>query len=94
MSLHRRNPRRDLTEPIIFLALMQAGFSVQKVSVENGPDAWIGRNGIDKPVECKTGTRKLKPGQTQWAERWRGAKPLVLRTIEDAERVIASWPFP
>ena len=88
----RRAAKRDLTEPTIVLALLQAGFSVQRVSGDHCADLVIGRNGIDRWAEVKTGTRKLKPGQAEWAERWRGAKPLVLRTLDDAQKLIETWP--
>lgn len=88
----RRAAKRDLTEPVIVLALLQAGFSVSRISSPDMPDLLIGKGGIDRMAEVKTGNRKLKPGQVAWAEKWRGAKPLVLRSLEDAVRLIESWP--
>lgn len=92
MSLHRRNPRRDLTEPVIVLALLQAGFSVKRISGEDVPDLVLGRNGIDVMAEVKTGKKKLKPGQAEFAEAWRGRKPLVLRSLDDVLVLLRSWP--
>lgn len=92
MSLYRRNPKRDITEPAIVQALRQAGFSVQRVSVKDGPDAWIAKGGYECPVEIKTGNAKLRPGQIEWQANWRGAPPRVLRSLTDALAVISTWP--
>jgi len=93
VSLHRRAAKRDLTEPVIVLALMQAGFSVTRISGADVPDLLIGRNGITTLAEVKTGKAKLKPGQAKFAAEWRGAKPLVLRSLDDALRLIQHWPL-
>lgn len=71
MALHRRAAKRDLSEAVIFLALRQAGFCVQPVSVKDGPDAWISKGGHERAV--KTGKAKLRPGQREWHETWQGA---------------------
>jgi len=92
MSLHRTAAKRDASEPLIVSALEQAGFSVLRLSVKDGPDLLLGRNGRDRTAECKTGKAKLKPGQKTFAENWRGAKPLVLRSMDDALALIQSWP--
>ncbi len=92
MSRLPRQARRDASEPAIFNALRQAGFSVQPVSVKDGPDAWIAKGGYECPVEIKTGNAKLRPGQIEWQANWRGAPPRVLRSLDDALMVIQSWP--
>ena len=88
----RRAAKRDLSEAVIVMALKQAGFSVQPVSGKDCPDLVLAKGGIDRWAEVKTGKAKLKPGQVEWAAAWRGAKPLVLRGLEDVARVIQEWP--
>ena len=92
MSLHRRNPRRDVAESPIVSALLKAGFSVQRISAKDVPDLLIGKNGITKQIEIKTGKAKVRPGQKTWAMDWRGAPVIYLRTLEDAVTLIQEWP--
>ena len=92
MSRLPRNPRRDLTEPVIVLAFLPAGLSGKRVSGEDCGDLVVGRNGIDRWIEVKTGRRQLREGQKAWAESWRGARPLVCRSLDDAVKVIERWP--
>ena len=42
-----------------------------------------GRERRTVAIECKTGRRKLKPGQKRWAETWPG-ETAVIRTAEEA----------
>lgn len=44
-----------------------------------------GKHGVNVLIECKTGKSKLKPGQVQWGQDWRGDPPYVLRTVEEAQ---------
>ena len=92
MSLHRRNPRRDIAESPIVSVLLKAGFAVQRISAKDVPDLLIGRNGITRQVEIKTGKAPVQPGQVTWALDWRGAPVIYLRTIEDTIRMIRAWP--
>jgi Holliday junction resolvase len=84
MSLLRRNPRRDQSEPAIVQALEQTGWSVCQVSVKDGPDLFAAKGGIVVTIECKTGSAKLKPGQVDFQQRW-NAPVYVLRTLKDVE---------
>lgn len=65
-------------------ALQTCGWSVERLSIEDGPDLLIGRDGETHLVECKSGKKKLKPRQADWHARWRGAPVKVFRTIDDA----------
>lgn len=83
MSLHRC--RRDVTETAIIQALEATGWTVQPLSVKDAPDLLIGRAGVTELVECKTGTRDLRPGQVDWVIRWRGRPVRVMRSVADVE---------
>ena len=93
MSLHRRNPKRDKSEAEIVLALQACGFTVARLSGANVPDLLLGKNSVDRTAEVKTGTAKLRKGQQAWADAWRGARPLVLRDLDDVRMLAACWPL-
>jgi hypothetical protein len=81
----RRAAKRDASEESIVQYLRKAGWSVQHLSVKDGPDLLAGRNGATVLIECKTGKGKLRPGQAKWGAEWRGDPPYVIRTVEEAE---------
>jgi hypothetical protein len=87
----RRAAKRDLVEPDIIELFQVSGWSVLRVSVKDGPDFFAAKkcypNG-DRvlrcvAVECKTGTRKLRPGQQAFRKTWQG-EYVVLRTVDEA----------
>jgi Holliday junction resolvase len=91
MSLFRRAAKRDAVEPDIIDALERLGWSVLQVSVANGPDLFAAKNYFNTccghqprcvAIECKTGKRKLKPGQERFKATWAG-EYVVLRSVED-----------
>jgi hypothetical protein len=84
MSLHRRAARRDKSEAPIVDVLKKLGWSVQALSLRDAPDLLLGKNKITLLAEVKTGTGKLKPGQQDWHDNWRGFPVVVLRTPDDA----------
>lgn len=89
MSLHRRAARRDASEPEIRRLFEAAGWSWQPLSIEGGPDALVGAYGVVLlTVECKTGTAKLRASQEVWHANWKGPKPSIVRTAEEAMAVI------
>jgi hypothetical protein len=96
MSLFRKAAKRDAVEGQIVAALRQLGWSVLQVSVKDGPDLFAARRVYKTgpnpedwtwtwrtvAIECKTGTKKLKPGQERFRETWAG-EYVVLRSVED-----------
>lgn len=91
MALHRRNPRRDSSEGPIVEALERFGFTVVRLSIPDGPDLLVGRQGVSRPVEVKTGNEPLRPGQRRWWAAWKGSGCIVLRTVEDVTRLAKYW---
>ena len=81
----RRAAKRDTSEAAIVQYLRKAGWSVLQLSVKDGPDILCGKHGVNVLLECKTGTRKLRPGQVKWGQDWQGDPPYVIRTVEEAE---------
>jgi Holliday junction resolvase len=91
MSLKRWAVRRDTSEAAIIEALEARGFSVQQLSGKDIPDLLIGKMGVTRVVEAKTGKAKLEEGQANWWANWRGNGLIVLRTVEDVERLNRLW---
>jgi hypothetical protein len=91
----RRAAKRDIVEPDIVELFQVSGWTVLRVSVKDGPDFFASRriylqNSRGGPigsrtvaVECKTGTRKLRPGQDAFRRMWQD-EYVVLRTVDEA----------
>lgn len=87
----RRVPqKRDASEAEIVRALRASGCSVAFVSGKDVPDLLIGLRGRNVVAEVKTGKAKLRPGQAAWADAWRGEKPVVLRSVDDALALVGA----
>jgi Holliday junction resolvase len=86
----RRAAKRDSSEADIVSTLRQLGWSVLQVSVKDGPDLFAAKHYYPSggwycrtvAIECKTGKRKLKPGQAEFAKVWQG-EYVVCRSVED-----------
>lgn len=81
----RQAAKRDISEPAIVDALEATGWTVTRLSMKDGPDLLIGRAGVTELVECKTGRKKVRPGQGEWHARWRGRPVRVMRNSLDVE---------
>lgn len=79
----RRAAKRDASEKAIVDALRACGWSVEYLSLPDGPDLLIGRNKRTHLAEVKTGKKKLRQGQAQWHAAWRGAPVCILRDVYD-----------
>ena len=96
MSLSRRNPRRDMSEPGIIRALSALGCSVQPLSGKGVPDLLVGLNGRTILLEVKAPAgplggvsgRGLTEDQQKWWRTWNGEPPWICRTTEDAIRIV------
>ena len=82
MSLHRRNPRRDVSEPEVVAALEACGWTVQPISAKDFFDLIASKRDVNVLVECKTGRRKLSAGQQRTYDTWPGPK-VVLRSADE-----------
>jgi Holliday junction resolvase len=80
----RLRAKRDESEKLIVAALRKLGWSVEFLSIPNGPDLLAGRDGFTTLIEVKTGKGKLKPGQVTWHANWRGAPVQVIRDVAAA----------
>jgi Holliday junction resolvase len=86
----RRAAKRDSSEADIVSTLRQLGWSVLQVSVKDGPDLFAAKHYYPSggwycrtvAIECKTGKKKLKPGQERFRETWAG-EYVVLRSVDD-----------
>lgn len=91
MSLSRIAVRRDTSEAGIIAALKAHGFSVQQLSGKDIPDLLIGKWGVTKVAEVKTGKAKLEEGQANWWAEWNGNPLILLRTVDDVHRLNRLW---
>lgn len=82
MSLNRYAKRRDATEPEIISALLQCGFSVERL--DTPCDLLCGFRGKTFLIECKVEGKKLNENQKDFVARWRGSRMVVLRSAQDA----------
>jgi hypothetical protein len=90
-GLPRYAARRDNAEGPIVEALEACGFTVEQISKKDVPDLLIGRAGITRVVEVKTDDRPLSPGQVRWWGAWNGNGAIVLRTVDDVEKLSKYW---
>ena len=92
MSLHRRNPRRDMSEPGIIRALTALGCSVQPLSGKGVCDLLVGLNGKTVLIEAKAPAgprggishRGLTEDQQKWVRWWQGSPVFICRTVDQA----------
>lgn len=88
MSLNRWAKKRDASEPEIVSALLQCGFSVERL--DRPVDLLVGvpsrRGGPPRAflIECKIEGAKLNKNQQEFVAGWRGPKVVVLRSAQDA----------
>ena len=92
-----RAARVDANQPEIVEALRKAGASVECLhAVGKGvPDLLVGYRGSTVLMEVKDGSkppseRKLRQNQQEWHTRWKGAKPFVVESIEQALEALRS----
>lgn len=86
MSIHRRAAKRDANEPEIVRALLNVGASVERLSGKDIPDLLVGFRQTTFLIEVKDEANKgrVKPGQKDFADGWRGGPVGVCWNITDA----------
>lgn len=82
MSLNRYAKKRDASEPEIVSALLQCGFSVERL--DRPVDLVVGFRGRAFLIECKVEKAKLNKYQAAFVANWRGPKVVILRSEQDA----------
>ena len=88
----RHNARRDANEEGIVQDLLRCGCTVQRLSGKALPDLLVGYQGENYLLEVKTDSGKSKPHQLGWAAEWRGRKPRLVRSAEEALRALGAIP--
>ena len=95
MTLQRHAKKHDENHLTIVNALRAMGCTVETVTGTEGcPDLIVGAFGIDqlaevKPMAREKARRELRPSQVEWHARWRGRRPVVLRTIDDCVALVS-----
>lgn len=82
MSLNRYAKKRDASEPEIVSALLQCGFSVERL--DRPVDLLVGFRGRTFVVECKVDGKKLNKNQSDFVAGWRGSEVVILRSAQEA----------
>lgn len=86
----RRRAKIDSTQREIVDYLRKAGASVAHIHTVPGlPDLICGYAGRDVLVEVKGPRTAVQPHQAKFRDDWRGRRPWVVRSVEDAERLLA-----
>lgn len=82
------NKKRDANEPEIIAALEAIGCTV--VKLHEPLDLLVGYRGITFMIEVKNpeGRDRLQPDQAAFIATWKGRKPEVVRTVEEAVAVV------
>jgi len=82
----KRGGNPDANQKAIVDAYRSLGASVEILSgVGHGcPDILVGICGQTILVEIKTEKGKLRPEQLKWHGTWRGARPVIIRSVQDA----------
>lgn len=82
----------DGNHATIKAAFLEMGASVEDKSAlgRDSPDITIGVAGIDQQVEIKSAKGRLTIGQASFVQRWRGRKPVTIRTIDEAIALVVA----
>ncbi len=94
MSRFARRKDDNHTEVVGWLRAM--GCSVETIHGATGmPDIICGLFGLTelvevKPVAGETRRRELRETQREWHSKWKGRKPVVVRTLDDCAGLVAS----
>lgn len=91
--------KRDVNERDIVTALRCMGASVQQLDAKGCPDLLVGWEGVTLLMEvkqhhgmAKAGGKRtdsgLLPSQDEWWRTWRGLRPVVVTTAEEAVAVL------
>jgi len=90
----RRAAKVDANQPEIVDALRTAGASVQHLHTigQGCCDLLVGHLGHTYLMEVKDGNGEMTPDEREWMLAWRGAPVHIVRSAEDALRVIGALP--
>lgn len=93
MGKPKHTPKRDANEPEVVSALQAAGCSVQRLDGKDIPDLLVGFRHRNYLVEVKNaeGRNRVEEGQKQWALRWQGDPPYIVRNLDDVATMLDRW---
>ena len=86
-----RARRVDTNHATVKKAFKKMGCSILDLfRVGDGcPDLLIAVSGVDQLVEVKSENGEVEWEQAEFHAEWRGAKPVVIRTVEEAVLLVA-----
>jgi len=86
--IYGRN-RRDTAEPEVVEAFLEGGATIERL--DRPCDLLVGLAGVNHLVEVKTNQARLRETQETFRKRWRGGKPVVVRTAAQARKWLRMW---
>ena len=95
MSLNRYAKKQDANAKHLIEVFQAQGCTVEAVTGSKGtPDLLVGGWGITELVEVKPAVglkarSQLRVSQELWWSRWRGRKPVLVRTVADCLDLVA-----
>lgn len=95
MSRYARHKDRNHSQVVDWFHQLGASVETLESPRAGVPDLLVGYLGVDQLVEVKplvgeTRKRELRASQVDWHASWRGRKPVVVRTLADVTKVLAS----
>ena len=83
----------DSNHAEILDAFRQMGCSVVDLRLQGGgvPDTLVGFRGRDRMVEVKPPGKSPTANQESFYAAWRGARPLVIHSVEEAAQAVRMW---
>jgi len=89
-GFHRRT---DANHKEVLNAFRQLGCSVVDLRLvgKGCPDALVGYRGRDRLIEIKRPGKDPSADQERFYGLWKGAAPVVVRTVEDVSRLVRLW---
>lgn len=85
----RLRAKRDANEAAIVDVLEAMGCSVDRLSGKGTPDLAVGFGGRHLVlIEVKSAKGRLTPDQERWRQQWNGPPPAVVRSPDEAVRLV------
>jgi len=83
----------DNNHAVIVAAFKQMGVSIVDLRLKGGgcPDLLAGFRGRDRLVEIKRPGKAPNATQEAFCAAWKGAAPVVVRTVEDCAQLVRLW---
>jgi Holliday junction resolvase len=86
--VRRISSNRDRNETAIVAAFRAHGWSVAFLTGNGVPDLAVAKGDKLYLVEVKQRKGTFTPAQVKWHADWRGPKPVIVRSVDDAIKLV------